>query len=346
MILKFKILQNNAIPWNIIEGCYDQTVFKTREWFDFLVESRQIELFIVEISESDKLIGYFIGGKFSRLFSIVASPFEGWTTAYQGLSLLMQVSVGARLEIYESLIAYLFKNNICSFFQASDWQLNLEELSKSNMKFELIKGYNINLRQSEEQIYKKFSSSSCQYAIRKSQKNGVVIREATDHDQFVRHYYEQLTEVFLKQQLKPTYNSERVKLLIENLYDSGKLLLLEAISSEGVCMATGIFVGDNHLAYFWGGASYSKFQSLCPNEPIIYEAIKYWKRRGCTDFDLGGIRKYKEKYGPDYFEKPKIIMSKYPLLMTVRGMAKRSYYGFRHFYAQVRIFIKGEKTRV
>lgn len=332
----YRILKKKETPWEVIGSCYDHTVFKSKEWTDFLLATQGVQPFIVEIAESEQVIGYFIGEKFSRLFSIVASPFEGWTTSYQGLSLLIPVSANTRLKIYKALIDYLFKNRICSFFQASDWQLSMDGLASNGVKYEVVKGYKLNLTQSEEQIYKNFSSSSCQYAIRKSQKNGVIIREAKEKDQFIQHYNKQLTEVFEKQQLNPTYDATRVSALIDKLQYSGKLLLLEAVSADGTCIATGIFVGDNKLAYFWGGASYTKYQSLCPNEPIIFEAIKYWKKRGCTDFDLGGIRKYKEKYGPEYFEKPKIVASKYKWLLRFKGFAKSTYYNYRYFKAHVR----------
>jgi len=335
-VYSFKIIDQNNIDWEMVESCYDHTVFKTKEWMEFLFETQNIEPFLLKIFDNDQCIGFFIGEKFTKLFSIVASPFEGWTTSYQGLSMLIPISCVERINIYKDLINFLFKNRICSVFQASDWQLDLDSLENSGLRYEIIKSYRLDLTQTEEQIYKRFSSSSCQYAIRKSQKNGVVIRKTTDADQFVHHYYAQLVEVFEKQKLKPTYGIDRVVALIDKLQHSGKLLLLEAISSDGICLATGIFAGDNKLAYFWGGASYIRYQNLCPNEPIIYEAIKYWKENSYKDFDLGGIRKYKEKYGPDYFEKPKIIASKYQGVLELKGFAKKTYYGFRELSANIK----------
>ncbi len=329
----FEITNQKNIDWKKIESCYDHTVFKTKEWMDFLIETQSIDPFVLKIIDKDQLIGFFVGEKFTKLFNIVASPFEGWTTSYQGLSMLIPISNEDRIIIYKDLINFLFKNRICSVFQASDWQLDLDAVKNSGLRYEIIRSYRLDLTQTEDQIYKKFSSSSCQYSIRKSQKNGVVIRKSEDIDQFVQQYYTQLTEVFEKQKLKPTYKIDRIGSLIEKLDHSENILLLEAVSSEGICIATGIFIGDNNLAYFWGGASYTKYQSLCPNEPIMYEAIKYWKRNGYKEFDLGGIRKYKEKYGPDYIEKPKIVASKYQGILELKNIAKKAYYGLRELRA-------------
>jgi hypothetical protein len=333
---EFRIVERDKIPWDKIENCYDHTVFKSKAWMDFLIVTQSVEPFVVEIFDENKLAGFFVGEKFSKLFNIVASPFEGWTTTYQGLSMLTQISGDARINIYIDLISYLIKNRICSIIQISDWQLDMDLIKNRGLKYEVYRGYNLDLTQTEEQIYKKFGSSSCQRKIRKAHKNGIIVRETKDIDQFIYHYYKQLLEVFEKQGLKPTYKIDRVVALIDKLKLSDKLLLLEALSAEGICLATGVFVGDNKLAYFWGGASYTKYQNLCPNEPIMYEAIKYWKKKGYKDFDLAGIRKYKEKYGPDYFEKPKIIASRYYGVLILKNFAKRSYYGIRGIVARIK----------
>jgi hypothetical protein len=336
MNYNFNVVEGKNINWEKIHSCYDHTVFKSKEWIDFLIESQNIKPLIVEIFDENKQLGYFVGERFKKIFKIVASPFEGWTTDYQGLSMLVPISKEVRINIYENLIQFLFQKGICSLFQASDWQFDMDTIQNSKLKFEVVKGYKLDLTKTEEQIYKNFSNSSCQYAIRKSQKNGVKIIETDNTDEFIDNYYAQLSEVFKKQNLRPTYKKDRIIALIENLKHSGRILLLEAKSPDKNCLATGIFVGDNNLAYYWGGASYTKFQNLCPNEPLIYEAIKIFKKRGYREFDLGGIRKFKEKFGPDYFEKPKIIASKFNGIIKLKNLAKKTYYGLREIGTKIK----------
>lgn len=337
MDYNFKIIDRNNANWDQIELCYDHTVFKSKEWINFLIKTQNVEPIIVEIFNSGELVGFFIGERFKKIFKIVASPFEGWTTDYQGLSMLSPITNDTRIKIYEKLIQFLFRKGLCSLFQASDWQMDVKMIQNSNLKFEIVKGYRLDLTKTEDQLYKNFSSSSCQYAIRKSQKNGVKIQETSDTNKFIHHYYTQLCEVFEKQKLRPTYKVNRVTALVENLKSSNKILLLEAKSSNGECLATGIFVGQNKLAYYWGGASYSKFQNLCPNEPLIYEAMKIFKSRGYNDFDLGGIRKFKEKFGPDYFEKPQIVAYKFKGILELKKIAKNTYYGIRKMSSKFKI---------
>lgn len=332
---EFRIVEQDKIAWDKIESCYDHTVYKSQVWLEFLNKTQAIKPFVVEISFKDQLLGYFVGQIFKKIFKIVASPFEGWTTSYQGLSFISPISVRERVAIYEELISYLFTNKICSMFQATDWQLETEAIKDSNLNYELLKGYKIDLNQTEEQIFKNFSSSSCQYAIKKSHKLGVEIREAKDLSQFAQHYYNQLLEVFGTQGLKPTYSINRVISLIDKLHQSGKLLLLEAVSTDGICLATGIFPGDNNIAFFWGGASYKKYQKYCPNEPIMYEAIKYWKNYGAAEFEFGGGSKYKEKYGPIPYVKPKIIASKYKGMLFLKSMAKKTFYSSREVKSRI-----------
>lgn len=333
----FRIIEQDKIAWEKIESCYDHTVYKSKVWSEFLMETQHVKPFVVEILVNGQLLGYFFGQTFKKLFAITASPFEGWTTSYQGLSLITPIPVNERVKIYEELISFLFKNKKCAMFQASDWQLESEAVKYSKLNYELLSGYKLDLKQSEEVIFKNFSSSSCQYSIKKAMKLGVQIREAENLTEFAHNYYDQLLDVFGKQGMKPTYSIDRVISLIDKLQHSGKLLLLEAISPEGDCMATGIFLGDGNLAFFWGGASYRKYQKYCPNEPLMYEAIKYWKKKGIAEFEFGGRSKYKEKYGPVSYDKPKIIASKYKSLIVLKQAAKKMYYASRSLMAKMKL---------
>jgi CelD/BcsL family acetyltransferase involved in cellulose biosynthesis len=139
-------------------------------------------------------------------------------------------------------------------------------------------------------------TSACRRAIRKSEKSGVTI-EIADDDGFACAFYEQLREVFLRQGLVPTYGIERVQTLIRHLQPTGMLLLLRARDADGRCVATGIFPAFNDMMFFWGCASFREHQHLRPNEALHWHAIRYWKQRGVTRYDLGGHMDYKEKYG-------------------------------------------------
>src|SRR4029077_5794916 len=100
----------------------------------------------------------------------------------------------------------------------------------------LLKGefvsYLTDLTQSEDALYKRMSDS-CRWSIRKAERCGVRIEEANDEG-FAEEYYEQLKEVFAKQNLLPTYSLDRVRKLIHHIPRS-RLLLLRARDKSGSC---------------------------------------------------------------------------------------------------------------
>lgn len=322
---EFNDLESTLIPWNLLDKSEDQNVFKTREWLEFLQKTQHAEPCVVEIYDKGNLIGYFVGENFRKVIKIIASPFEGCSTGFQGLNMLKPITSAERVKIYESLILFLFQSKQCLFFQATDWQMRIEDLMHSVLQYEAVNGYSIDLTQPEEAILWDFNDSS-RKNVNKSGRRGVILRQAENPEKFVDDYYSQLQDVFCKQGLKPTYSRDRVAALVDTLYPSGHLLLLESLSPEGNPIATGLFLGKNNFSSAWGQASYKDSHSLFPNEAMWFEAMRYWKNAGATVFELGGGGEYKKKYGGVPYVKPRLVATKYQALHTLKQLAKRSYY--------------------
>lgn len=330
---EFSILDDKAVPWDQIESCMDHVVFKSKAWMDFLCETQRIKPLVISVRKQGRPVGFFVGATTFKGLRIVASPFEGWTTPFQGLSVLSQISTQERINIYKQLIDYCYAEIGCSFFQATDWNLHPQDMVDSGLSFQLVRGYRLDLTLDEETLFSKFDSA-CRRAIRKAQKEGVTVHEAEDVERFAWDYYNQLCDVFLKQGLKPTYPCSRVQALINKLHHTGNLLLLETRSSDMTCIGTGIFPASNSLAQFWGGASFRSHQILRPNEILFWEAIRYWKRRGMLEFEFGGLGAYKEKYGPEPYTRVKIIAPRWKFLTDLKAFARKAYYGLRSWRAK------------
>jgi hypothetical protein len=113
--------------------------------------------------------------------------------------------------------------------------------------------------------------------------------------------------------------------LIKYLLPTCQLLLVRAKDSEGNCIATGIFPALNDTSYFWGGASWRPFQVLRPNEAIQWFAMRYWKARGISKYNMGGGAgggDYKRKYGGYEIAVPQGRKSKYPVFENLRNFGK------------------------
>ncbi|WP_430782658.1 GNAT family N-acetyltransferase [Actinoplanes sp. G11-F43] len=168
-------------------------------------------------------------------------------------------------------------------------------------------------------------ASACRRNIRKAQKSGVVIEEAPADPAFAGEFYDQLRDVFAKQNLVPTYSVERVRSLIRHLGPAGRLLLLRARDADGHCIATALLPWYHRTMYFWGGASYREHQHLRPNETLIWYAMRWARQHGVTEFDFVGGNSYKQKYGTTEVAVPWARRSRSPLVAHLRDAARHGY---------------------
>jgi hypothetical protein len=222
------------------------------------------------------------------------------------------------------LTHYAFNRLKCIHLEMMDRSIFPDDVAGLGFQYAVSRTPIIDLTTDEDRIYSEMSSKSCRYCIRKAEKLGVVIDEARD-EAFADEYYAQLLDVFGKQDLVPTYGVGRVRSLIRHLLPTGNLLLLRAREPGGRCIGTSIFLGMNECSYFWGNASWRGDQHFCPNEPLQWYAIRYWKRRGMRRHNLGGGGTYKRKYGGHPVDYYRLSKSKYPWIAMARECAFRAF---------------------
>lgn len=323
--------------WKVIESTYDSTVDKTQSWFEYL-ECQGCKPFIVEVRESGNLIGYFVGELLKRGVWVVGSPFEGISTAHQGLSMLAYTDPDTRIEIYRQLSRWIFRHRYAMLVQIEDWQLEMHNLEGKSVRYEGHDTSWVDLRGSEDEIYHRFSQKSCRYMINKAIKNGVVIRESQDVNKFLDVHFAQHQEVMERKGMGVLKSKEGFRTLIQKMYPQ-HLLLLEAVSSEGEIVSTGIYAIGGKNAHFLSRASYEKDNKLSPNELITWEAIKRSKERGAEFFNNSGVSTFKLKFGSCRDYRPRLIFSKYEFLFPLRKWFKNLAHKVRFKLSSIGIFI-------
>lgn len=327
---KFTICEENDIPWTQIESCSDSNIFHTRDWMKFLIVCKGLKPFVVRIHLDKKLIGFFIRYKFKKIgLNIIGSPFEGWTTSYQGICSLYSLNKKQRISIYKKLSEFCLK--YCILLQFLDWNLDNEDVIDHFQNFNFQRSYYLDLSPDIDILFKSFKQKSCQYAIHKAQKLGVKIQVPEHPHEFAEEYYNELVDVFSKQGLTPTYSVDHVKYLLDNVSPCHRILLEARHPETNICIATIIFIYHNHMAFYWGAASYRAYQKYCPNELLMFEAIKRMKEAGVFLLEMEGIRPYKEKYNPIQYSKPQVLVAKYPFVIPMKKFAKKTYYYIRNF---------------
>jgi CelD/BcsL family acetyltransferase involved in cellulose biosynthesis len=307
------------LPWSELDSYADRNVFQTRAWLQFLARAQNAEPVVAALEDDGDTVGWFTG-MVQRRFGVrlLGSPFPGWNTSYLGFNLKPGVD---RRAAFEALPKFAFGELRCAHLEVRCRNVGFHDLE--GLGFErghTFRTYTLDLRPTQTEIFSRMSSA-CRRAVRKSEKAGVVVEETNDVE-FAGEYFAQLVDVFDKQNLRPHFGIERVRILLEEILPTGNVLLLRARVGDA-CVATGIFPVFNGVAYFWGGASFRSGQWARPNEAIMWHAICALRDRGTKELDMGGEGTYKEKYGPAPTPVPLYMQSRWRAVTAARNRAER-----------------------
>ncbi|MDI6097290.1 GNAT family N-acetyltransferase [Actinoplanes sp. NEAU-A12] len=300
----------------------DRLIFHTPEWLNFVAECQNAEPLLATVTDSGQVVGHFTG-LLTRRFGmrILGSPMAGWTTSYVGFNLRPGVSRRAALE---ALIPFAFGEAGAAHLEIRDRGLVPADLTGLGLRWDDAPTAVIDLNPPEDALFGAMASA-CRRNIRKAAKSGVTVEEVTPGPAFADEFYDQLRDVFAKQNLVPTYSVERVRSLIRHIGPAGNLLLLRARDAEGRGIATAVLPWYHRTMYFWGGASYREHQHLRPNETLIWHALRWARERGVTEFDFVGGNAYKTKYGTTEVAVPWARRSRSPLVAHLRDAAKQGF---------------------
>jgi GNAT acetyltransferase-like protein len=318
MALRLEPIAAADCDWPRMDAFADRVVFQTQAWLAFLARTQRAEPVVAAVMDGGEQVGYFTGLVVRRFgIRILGSPFPGWGTESMGFNLIDGVD---RRAAAAAAVPFAFRTLGCAHMELKDRRLELDDLP--GFASERTRTFEVDLSGDEDAIFGRMSSA-CRRAVRRGQKVGVTVEEASG-PAFADEYYAQLVAVFARQSLVPPYGVERVRALIECLEPTGQLLLLRARSSDGLPIATAIFPGFNRTAYFWGGASVREHQVLRPNEAIFWYAMRHWRARGARVLDLGGGGEYKRRYGGSELVLPFFRRSRFRGLDALRAVARQA----------------------
>ncbi|MFI5362532.1 MAG: GNAT family N-acetyltransferase [Elusimicrobiota bacterium] len=318
MAIRYVLEDTRTFDFAKLDSYADRTVFQTKAWLPFVAATQGARPVVASLHDGAEKVGFFTGLVVQKYgLKVLGSPFPGWSTSYMGFNLVPGV---ARRRALEGLREFAFKTLGCVHVEVYDRFVTEEDARAGGFDYRLWRGFEIDLRQNEDVLFNGMHLMR-RRGIRKAAQCGVTIEEARDAG-FARDYYAQLEDVFAKQSLVPTYGLGRVEALIKHVLPSGNLLLLRARDRHGRCVATGIFPAFNDRMVFWGGASWREHQQLHPNETLIWHAIRHWKARGISFFDMGGSGEYKRKYGGYDIAVPWVRTSRFGAVSRLRNAAQ------------------------
>lgn len=333
---EFKLIETSERYRN---NQFDTMLFTSKKWIDFLIETTRGKPIFIEIYDLDlKHIGYFTGIIIKKLgIKILGSPFKGWSTPYMGFD-ISKTQLTA--ELINQTIDFIFKTVKVHYIEISEYKLiyNSEKLIASRkIIYRKCNTLILDVTPEEDILFVNFKSDVRNF-VRQFEKRGAYVQIVDPNEEFAERYYDQLKDVFKKQNLVPTYNEAKVKSLMRNL--KGNIICAEVCSPDGKSIASVIILFYNKFAYYWGGASYKEYQKYRPNEALQWYIIKLLHKNFFENYDMIGVRPYKMKYKPDSYTYTTIICAKSRFLIFLRDMASKMFYKSR----KLLIFSKGKKN--
>ena len=354
MLYSFRILNPSPSDWQRIESCFDTTCFHSAAWADY---TRRIgrNTFVAEVFENNMHIGYFVGVKVWMGITMIAAPMDGIGTYSQGLCFFEPVPADKRVAVYQDFAYWLFRDHIASYLQVDDWTLRFDTGNQEWVPYEEVRipaldmaGIPYTTRatihlpltgKTEEQLWAGLHYKSAKYSVNKANKLGLTVKRITDRqdiERFTKVHFEQVTEVCARKGTvpKPSQQRERMQAVCEALFPD-RILMLEVHGNDDEgqdqIMATAIWTLDKGECAFWTAASFQRYMRYCPNELMIWTAIKTMAAEGCGDLNFCGMADYKLKYGGHYAYIPHIIFTKYPWFNTIKNKAKTLYFALRRY---------------
>jgi lipid II:glycine glycyltransferase (peptidoglycan interpeptide bridge formation enzyme) len=156
--------------------------------------------------------------------------------------------------------------------------------------------YVVDLRPPTETLWQNLNRG-CRSDIRRAQKRGIRIREATD---------EEGTEL-LCNHLRQSYTRSRVPLADVSLFEAASRYLpkdsLRIVIAEldGRPIASASFLVWRGMIYYWY-AGIARIPGVAANACLLWDAMEWGSSKGLQDLDLGGPGGPGEQYGPGRFK--------------------------------------------
>ncbi len=299
-----------------------ESIFTTYAWIGFLKKNQRAEPIILQLQNEEKEpVAYFVGMIVKKAgIKILGSPFEGWLTCSMGFIRLKEFDV---IRALNSVAKYAFHTLGCLYVQITDPSICEAEI-KGKVRYRKTKMLFLDNARSIDEVLNGFTKNG-RRDVRAFPRKGATVSKVSFDRSFVERYYDQLIDVFAKQNMKPFYSLNKLYDLVEAFENNPeRVLALEAHDPEGESIATVFSFGFGKWAYFVGAASYRDFQRYLPNEGLFFEFVKHWNQMGVPNLDLVGYREYKMKYAPEIVEVPVIFYERFPGVAFAKNVAKKA----------------------
>jgi hypothetical protein len=318
-LLAFRILPGRPPDWDdAIQPYSTKTLFHESAWLDHVHSIHPSgRIVYYEIIDGGDRVGFYCALRITRMMiPIHGSPLGGTGTNYMGPI----VNEGIDQKSLIRALTDLFGPRHFLHLELSNPWLQRDVMVDAGFQVEDGVTHVCELPDDLDRAWGTLKTE-CRNRVRKAEKNEVIV-ERTNDSAIVDHFFDQFGEVYGKQGMVRPFSKDRPLSLFHHLNPAGRLLPLWAIR-DGEVLAAGLFPFDDRSIYFWGAASWIRFQKLCPNEALHWAVIKFAVENGIPRYNMcGGTSQFKDKFGGSDVPYLKFHKSALPLLQTGRRLHK------------------------
>lgn len=111
--------------------------------------------------------------------------------------------------------------------------------------------------------------------------------EVADDPVIVDHFFRMFSEVMSRKGLKPAYDPNEPRWLLQHLLPSDRVFPIW-VKQRGEVIGAAFYPHDDRTMYFWDGASDPESLHLSPNDLLHWTAIQLAVERGLSVFNMSG----------------------------------------------------------
>ena len=205
---------------------------------------------------------------------------------------------------------------------------SLDGVSDSLVKQTGYVTHTLSLNGGPEQLFRSFHATSVRQRIKRAEKCRLTLRMAED-EKDVEKFYELETAVRKKHGLPPPPYAFFANLWL--ILKPKNLLAVPLIEHKGRVIAAATVLKFKDTVYFEYSASDQDSLKLCPNQKLIWEAIKMACREGFRHFDFGrssaghrSLIDFKERWGAKRRQLLYYYWPKAKKIDTENGLGRRA----------------------
>ncbi|WP_353117869.1 GNAT family N-acetyltransferase [Nitratidesulfovibrio sp.] len=312
------------VAWDAFLDAHQRTpLFHSRQWLELLARHHSAALELgMFIDDAGDVAGLFpVFHRNYVLIRVFSSPYVVTDTPYLGPLMRDDVLTS---DAWNAMVAYVKTLGMDFLRMFTTVDTRLSGVTGRHVGIARKTTHVLDLTQGLDAVWKGMEGR-CRTAVRKAEKEGVRVTEATGQG-FIDAYVDMLEAVYARQGLASP-NSRAFYSDMWRTFGGGRVVGLAA-SHEGRDIAGALLVMDKRDAYYISGASREDGCNVSPNNILQWEAIRIAARQGIERYDFVGsdiprLARFKKSFGGELMEYGCIEMAPSLLARVLRSVYPR-----------------------